>query len=432
MTQQNQNTKWLFLDLNSYFASVEQQDNPHLRNRPVAVIPTNTPHTCAIAASYEAKAYGIKTGTIIRDAKKICPELICVIARHDRYTHYHNLIISEVITHTPINKIWSLDELSSRLPPNKRNVESATALAHRIKNGIWNNVGEAISCSIGIAPNSLLAKLASNMQKPDGLTFLTKDNLQKKLFPLKLTDIPGIGPGMEQRLIRAGINNIEQLWHISPKHARKIWGSVQGERFWYALHGYDQGEPETTSSTMVGHSRVLDPTLRHPDKTRLIARRLLIKASSRLRRKHLMAKTLSLGLRTTNDTSIRWKKEIHLTTPAEDPFTFLSYLDILWNKAMHDIQHYHGIQNFKFKKVSTLLYNLKSPQDITGDLFIENSKEDKERKEKHTNLTAALDHLQDKYKSEIVTLGIPPKTLNGYVGTKIAFSRVPDIEEFWE
>lgn len=109
--------KWLFLDLNSYFASVEQQERPHLRGKPVAVVPMETDHTCAIAASYEAKAYGIKTGTMIRDAKKMCPNLTCVLARHDKYVEYHHKIVDEIALHTPINKIWSIDELSSRLPP---------------------------------------------------------------------------------------------------------------------------------------------------------------------------------------------------------------------------------------------------------------------------------------------------------------------------
>ena len=92
--------KWLFVDLNSYFASVEQNENPSLRGKPVAVVPMPTEHTCAIAASYEAKAYGVKTGTIIRDARNMCPNLICVPARHDVYVRYHNRIL-ENSSNTP-------------------------------------------------------------------------------------------------------------------------------------------------------------------------------------------------------------------------------------------------------------------------------------------------------------------------------------------
>jgi len=96
--------QWLFFDLNSYFASVEQQDRPELRNKPIAIVPSDTDATCAIAASYEAKAYGIKTGTKIYEAKKLCPDLICVLARHHVYVEYHQRIFKEVGKHIPVTK----------------------------------------------------------------------------------------------------------------------------------------------------------------------------------------------------------------------------------------------------------------------------------------------------------------------------------------
>lgn len=182
--------KWLFLDLDSYFASVEQQENPSLRGKPVAVTPMPGDYTCAIAASYEAKAYGVKTGTRIYEARRMCPNLVCVPARHDVYVRYHARIIEEVVRHAPINKIWSIDELSSRLPPSKRSVFAATKIAQNIKAGIWNNIGRAINCSIGVAPNSLLAKIASDMGKPDGLTFLRQEDLPGLCCALRLRTCP--------------------------------------------------------------------------------------------------------------------------------------------------------------------------------------------------------------------------------------------------
>lgn len=424
--QKPHDTKWLFLDLNSYFASVEQQENPALRGRPVAVVPMDTPHTCAIAASYEAKAYGVKTGTIIRDAKKMCPNLICVLARHDMYVGYHERIIEEVVKHTPINKIWSIDELSSRLPPNKRTPEKAAIIAENIKNGIHRNIGPAINCSIGIAPNSLLAKIATGMEKPDGLVILRQENLPGRLFDLQLTDLPGIGRNMRRRLNRAGISSIKDFWNTSPKHARKIWGSVEGERFWYWLHGYDF-EREETNRSMIGHSRVLDPNLRSPEKTRLMARRLLTKATARLRRQNLYAGCLSLGVRTIDGQ--KWQRELRIS-PANDPFTLLEYLDRLWQEMSFEFRNYIG-QLPRFKKVSTLLTSLRTADQITEDLFETREPENIIRRQKHEALAGALDKLQEKYKKETVTLGVPPKTLAGHVGTKIAFSRVPDKTEFW-
>lgn len=415
--------QWLFLDLNSYFASVEQQENPSLRGRPVAVVPMETDHTCAIAASYEAKAYGVTTGTIIRDAKQMCPGLICVLARHDKYVEYHNRILEEVIRHTPINKVWSIDELSSRLPPSKRTPEKAVEVALNIKKGLHRALGPSIRCSIGIAPNTLLAKMASDMQKPDGLVVIRPEDLPAKILPLPLTDIPGVGDRMLIRLNRAGIKTMADLWNAAPKQARKIWGSVEGERFWYWLHGYDFDRPPTKKS-MIGHSRMLDPQLRGADQARAMARRLLTKAVGRLRRAGLYAGLLAFSARM--EDGRRWQGEIRLH-PADDPFTFLELLDGLWGQMMAATP-----RGVRFKKLSVLLLSLQERGEITGDLFALPPAVDTKDIQKRASLAAALDKLHAKYQRETVTFGLPPKTLAGYVGTKIAFNRVPDQSEFWE
>jgi DNA polymerase-4 len=413
--------KWLFLDLNSYFASVEQQENPALRGKPVAVVPMMTDSTCAIAASYEAKAYGVKTGTPIYEAKQMCPGLRCVLARHDLYVEYHHRVIEEVVKHTPINKIWSIDELSSRLPPDHRTPERVMAVAARIKNGLRRNVGEHIKCSIGVAPNSLLAKIAGDMKKPDGLTIIPQEDLPGILLTLKPNDIPGVGENMNIRLKRAGIHDMKTLWNLSPKHMRKIWGNVQGERLWYWLHGYDFEAPET-GNVMIGHSRVLDPALRVPERARLMARRLLVKATYRLRRKGYHASVLSLSVRDTDFR--RWGHDIRIT-PAQDPFTFLNTLDILWDEMMNTFSPH------RIKKISVALSDLKKPSQITHDLLDTSTPETLRILQRREALAAAMDKLQNKYHKETVWLGVTPKTMSGHVGTKIAFSRVPDREEFW-
>lgn len=427
--QREPGIKWLFMDLNSYFASVEQQEQPHLRGKPVAVTPMETDYTCAIAASYEAKVYGIKTGTIIKDAKKMCPHLKCTLARHDFYVAYHHKILEEVIKHTPINKVWSIDELSSRLPPNKRNISAAKEIARNIKQGIWENVGEAINCSIGFAPNSLLAKIACEMHKPNGLTIVSQEDIPDALFPLKLTDIPGIGRNIERRLNNAGISSVEDFWNTSPKHARKIFGSVQGERFWYLLHGYDFEQPPTKTS-MVGHSRILDPDLRKPEKAKKILRKLTVKATHRMRNKNLYARTISVSLRTKSGTKFSKQLPIQAT---QDPFTLLEYVDDIWEQmiacAERNHDPYYGL--LKIKKVSVIFFNLVASDMITDDMFLSFAETSKTVAFKNESLTQALEGLQNKYQKEVVSLGIPPKTSAGYVGTKIAFSRVPDTEEFW-
>ncbi len=414
--------RWLFLDLNSYFASVEQQEHPELRGRPIAVVPSMTDATCAIAASYEAKAFGIKTGTKIHEAKKMCPDLVCVLARHNKYVEYHHRILEEVIKYTPINKVWSVDELSSKLPPNKQTPEKAIEVSHKIKQGLANNVGVAIKCSIGLAPNGFLAKVATDMQKPDGLVVLKKDNMPGKLFDLSLRDLPGINVNMEERLRKGGITSIEALWNISPKHARKVWGSVSGERFWYNLHGFEVPETKTNSS-MLGHSRVLDPAHRPPHIARLIARRLTTKAAARLRRQEFHARHFVLGVRTTDGQ--KWAKQLSFPS-SQDNFTFLEKLDQLWSLMITELRPQTLL------KVSTTLHGLESVGNRTPDLFEDCLDENKKKKTQNTRLTALMDELNKRYGAETINLGISPETKSGHVGTKIAFSRIPDTAEFHE
>lgn len=423
---QDQKLEWLFLDLNSYFASVEQQENPALRGKPVAVLPSMTDATCAIAASYEAKAYGVKTGTKIYEAKRMCPNLICVPARHHIYVDYHHRILEEVIKHVPITKIWSIDELSSRLPARFQNREAIRERAQRLKEGLWKNVGEAISCSIGVAPSSFVAKVATEIEKPNGLVILEPQDLPGPLFDLELTDLPGINVRMEARLNRAGVKTIEDFWNLSPKHARRIWGSVGGERFWYNLRGHNIPDQKTKTS-MIGHSRVLDPHLRTPDKARLVARRLTVKAATRMRRQGFYATNFSLGVRIQSSANgrERWGAELRLS-PVQDNFAFLNALEELWDAMLCDIAPH------RLQKVSVTMTGLCRGEDITPDLFDTSSEAYQKLNQRSEALSRVMDELNTKYGAETVRIGESPQTESGYVGTKIAFSRIPDRAEFCE
>lgn len=152
--------KWLYVDFNSYFASVEQQRNPALRGKPVAVVPVETDSTSAIAASYEAKAFGVKTGTPIWEARQKCPGLICVLARHDAYVEYHHRAIAEINRHIPVSAVCSIDEMASELMRNEANPDVAKRIGLSIKAGLATNLGPWVRCSIGIAANRYLAKVA--------------------------------------------------------------------------------------------------------------------------------------------------------------------------------------------------------------------------------------------------------------------------------
>ena len=254
--------QWLFLDLNAFLTSCEQQENPALRGRPVIVVQTPAESAVAIAASYAAKAFGIKTGTLVREARRLCPDVVPVRADHRLYTDYHERILKAVDTCLPVEKVMSIDEMACRLMGTERQVPVARALALKVKDALCEEVGECLTCSIGIAPNVFLGKVGSDLQKPDGLVVITKDDLPGILLGLKLQDIYGIGARMEQRLHRAGILTVEQLWNATPFQLRRVWGGINGVLFHQMLHGADIQPPSSRYSKSIGHQHVLEPDLR--------------------------------------------------------------------------------------------------------------------------------------------------------------------------
>ncbi len=187
--------------------------------------------------------------------------------------------MTEIARHIPVTPVCSIDECLCALD----RTESNHATARSVKDGIARNVGVSLKASIGLAAGPALAKLASEWNKPDGLTLIDNAMLPQALADLPLRAIPGIGEGVENRLVRPGIRDFSGLWQLKAKQARASWGPVEGERFHYGLHGYDSRRAEPAGNRMIGHSRVLSGACRQPDGARTVARALILQAASRLR-----------------------------------------------------------------------------------------------------------------------------------------------------
>lgn len=417
--------RWLFLDLNSFFASVEQQERPHLRGRPVIVVPVNSPATCAIAASVEAKRFGIRTGTNVGEARRLCPDLAIVLAEHGRYVDYHERIVNEVWQHLPVTKICSIDEMACSLIGDERTPQTATRIAEEMKRGILRNVGECLTCSVGLAPSRLLAKIASDMHKPDGLVIIGQEDVEARLFGLELTDLPGIAGNRARRLAQHGIHSIAQFWHLSPARARRVWGSIEGEHFWYGLHGIDPPEIATTRGS-IGHSHVMGPAWREPATARLVLRRLLIKAASRMRRLYFHARYLgiSVTLEDKDHPVRRWSNDIALPGARDDNFALLEALDTLW--AMRIRQQGSG----RIKKSGVVLSGLVANDALAPDLFGMTAAAG--ANPRHSAVSHAMDRLNQRYGRNTVSIGAQPPALPRDTGTKIAFTRIPELVEFNE
>jgi DNA polymerase-4 len=414
--------RWLYIDFNSYFASVEQQLNPALRGRPIAVVPVETDATCAIAASYEAKAYGIKTGTPIYEAKQKCPALVCVPARHEHYVRFHQKILAELDKHLPVSAVCSIDEMACRLMDNETDPLRIRTIADAIKRGLAQEVGEYVRCSIGVAANQYLAKVATDLQKPDGFTILSEATRTQQLLTLKLRDLPGIGHNMEKRLHMAGVYDMASLLALEAKQMRRIWGSVWGEKMWYLLRGVELPDEETSRST-IGHSHVMAPQLRDPLKARYVAKRLTMKAASRLRRLGYSASAFSLSMRIENGPRLSAERRCYR---AEDTMTFLSLLDDAWNELMQ------GARGGRIKKLSVVLFHL-SPQEAGApQLPLEFPDLDFKERDKAERMSRALDKINHRFGRDSVLVGMLPAQGRSFSGTKVAFTRIPDVEEFFE
>jgi DNA polymerase IV len=292
-SQAAEQVNWLFLDMNSYFASVEQQVQPHLRGKPTAVVTVDADSTVCIAASYEAKAFGVSTGTALGEARKKCPDLNVVVARHEIYVEYHEKIKAAVENNClHVSKIISIDEMECQLRGRDRQIPNAQELARQVKQAI-RSVGETLRCSVGLAPNRFLAKVASNMKKPDGLVTLTSNQLPQILFSLKPRELPGIGHQMEKRLLNQGIVTMEQLWRLDMDQMTQVWGGVLGTRFWLKLRGIDFDERESHQSS-ISHQHVLPPELRTREQACAVGKKLLHKAAVRLRQAKLWTSAMAI------------------------------------------------------------------------------------------------------------------------------------------
>ena len=278
---------FLHIDLNSFFASVEQQLHPEWRGRPLAVVPTLADTTMCIAASYEAKALGIKTGTQVGKAKEICPDIVLVAGSHTEYAKFSHRIGAAVERCCPVAHTPSIDEMVCQLIGREQEPPRARAIALEIKQAIKDDVGETLRCSIGMAPNRYLAKIASDMQKPDGLIGLLPSQLPRAIAHLELRDLPGVGAKTEVRLNAKGIHTMEELLALDRQGMHRLWDSVWGDRLYHWLRGAatgDDGAPVSGDvQKSLGHSHVLAPEHRSQEGAWAVAHKLLHKAAMRLR-----------------------------------------------------------------------------------------------------------------------------------------------------
>jgi DNA polymerase IV len=408
----------LFVDFDSFFASVEQHDDPSLRGRAIAVVPVKAETTCCLAASYEAKKLGIKTGTGIAEAREKCPDIELVLARPARYIEMHKRFMDAIQDCIPHGDAASIDEVPCYLIGRERRRGDAIAIARSIKARLAElGISPAMTCSIGIAPNKFLAKTASDMNKPDGLTVIELADLPHALHSLELRDFCGIGPSMERRLRAAGIRTSAQLCAATREHLRAAWGGIEGERYWLMLRGFDVPERRTTRSS-IGHSHVLGPELRSFEGMRAVLFKLLAKAAMRMRHDGYLAGGMAIRIRFLG-LERRFERDLPFA-PIDDTPTLLRLLGEQLQSLDHaiDRRHWNPARHPPLS-VAVTLVGLEPAVMVSADLMQE--------RERAQRVSTVLDRINVRYGNNALYFGAMQHALAANAAPmRIPFSTIPD------
>jgi len=301
----------MHVDMNSYFASVEQQANPLLRGKPVGVGGPNDGRTVMAAVSIEAKKFGCKSGMSVYEARKLCPGIIFVQGDFPKYAQATRKILEIFIRYTPLMEAFSIDEAFLDVTDTAGSYEGAISVARRIKKAIRREVGEWLTCSVGIAPNKLVAKLASDLKKPDGLIVVRKEQVRSLLRRVKLDDLCGIGSRTKKNLLSLGIDTTEKLGETPLPVLVRRFGKLgfvlsmmgRGEDCSPVVPYYLIPEPKS-----MGHSYTLPRDTADRDVIWSTLLRLSEQVGRRLRAEGFLGRTVSAGIRLPDFTSM-WKQK---------------------------------------------------------------------------------------------------------------------------
>lgn len=398
----------LLVDFNSYFASCEQQARPELRGRPVGVVPMLADTTCLIAASYEAKKFGVKTLTNVAEAKAKIPDIVLVVARHELYIEMHHKAVDAVNEIAPVRRVLSIDEMVCDLPAGYKSVPRAKVLAGEIKSNLASRIGEYMKVSIGLAPNVFLAKLASDMQKPDGLVVLEAHDVPAKIAHLDLRALNGVGRNMEARLHKFGVRTMDDLYRQSPEQLHTIWGGVGGDRFWKKLRGVEVVEPHNEMGS-ISHSHVLPPALRDRDSAHAVMDRLTQKAAMRLRKACHTTAHVSIMVKHLNAPT--WETATHIQA-TQDTLELVHAVNAMWVT-------YPRRKSAVPLQVAVVFGELVPDSAQNFSLF----GDDPAKK----RLNAAIDDLNTRFGKRAAYFGGAHRALD-HGRLAIAFNHIPDIE----
>jgi len=378
----------LHIDMNSYFATVEQQANPKLRGKPVAVLGSKAKRSIIVAASVEAKRSGVKTGTRIEEAPKLCPDIVFVHGEPRKYSYVTKKFIEIFENYTDKVEIFSIDEAFLDVTKTSKLYGGAENIAKTIKQRIKDEIGQYITCSVGISYNKFLAKTGSDLMKPDGLVIITPENVDEVLLALPLSEFCGIGRQIHQHLGALGVHTTEDLRKITNIALNREFGIATGEKLKRMAHGMDSAPVvswhDRADAKSYSHSRTMNMDIVNRDEIRRHILLLSEKVATHMRKDGMMAGEVGLWLRFRDFTGTGKSMKIsHWTHDgleiAESAERIMEKLDI--RLAVRAIGVYAGRVQRATNVPTSLI-----PSDIVNDKIL-----------------AAMDAVNNRYGESVVT-----------------------------
>lgn len=373
------------VDMNAFFASIEQRDYPELQGRPVAVTNGLT-GTCCITSSYEARRYGIKTGTHIKAARRLCPDVVQRPARPERYAEVSSAIMLALQTVTPDIEVFSVDEAFLDLTACQAVFGPPAKLARRAQEAVYQASG--LLCSVGVSGDKTTAKYAAKLHKPNGFTVIPPWEACERLRAVPLTELCGINQGIGSFLAARGIHTCGEMARLPISVLARRFGNP-GRRIWLMAQGQD---PDPIHSTVpppksIGHGKIMPPATRDRTVLSTYLLHMAEKVGARLRKHGMEAQTFYIGLLSDNGYVSQKFKTIQPTNDGHAIFALCkTYLARFWaGWGAHQVQ------------VTALDPR---PMNVQDDLFIS-----------HNDRTARLNATMDKINSRYGEFTLAPASL---------------------
>jgi DNA polymerase IV len=366
----------MFIDMNSFFASCEQQVNYYLRNRPVAVCVYPGKRGCIISPSVEAKKFGVKTGMRLNEAMPLCPELVPLETNPGRYREIHIKIMKLLRGYCEEVYPKSIDEAIIDLSAYRLVYKDPVRLAMEIKQKIKSEVGDWLRCSIGIAPNAFLAKLGSELRKPDGLISIFPENIDAVLKTLTLTDLPGIAKGYAERLIRGGIRTPLELRYSHPAKIKAALNSITGVHWHYRLNFKEVDIIFHDYKTMQAMRQVSAAQRQSPKLMEELLVSLCMTLEKRMVKQKVHCKDIAVFVQ--HENGKKWDDRIRLPSPLQDGTVLLDNIKNRMAK-FEKVHHSGAIINNHITAMGVTVYSFVPSDAIMLELFEDNLKKDRLR-----------------------------------------------------